>query len=96
MDYTCVLRRSAYTVIMAKISDQVRKAIETCGLTRYRIAQELGVSESSLSRFMAGGSIRTELLDKLGKLLGLSIKAKTPKSTRELARTAPRIIRKRR
>jgi len=56
-----------------KVSDQVRHAIETCGLTRYRIAKETGVTQSTLSRFMAGQAASTDLLDRLTKLFGLSL-----------------------
>lgn len=35
-----------------KFSDQLRRAIETCGHTRYRISQETGISEAVLSRFV--------------------------------------------
>lgn len=75
-----------------KISDQVREAISRSGLTRYRIARELGIAESTLSRFMAGGSIRTEVLDQLSKLLGLTLTMRLPEKTRELAQTARRIV----
>ncbi len=78
------------------MSNQIRKAIRTCGLTRYRIATETNVGEATLSRFMAGRPIQTDVLDRMARLLGLSIKVKTPKSTRKLARSAPRIVRKRR
>lgn len=57
-----------------KISDQIRAAIESAEVTRYRIAQETGIDEATLSRFMAkkvGMSVET--LDKLGEYLGLEI-----------------------
>ena len=42
------------------IADQLRQAIkqaERKGITRYRIAQETGVSEAQLSRLMSGAGI---------------------------------------
>jgi hypothetical protein len=36
-----------------RFSDQLRRAVDASGLSRYRIAKLLGVSESLLSRFMA-------------------------------------------
>ena len=55
------------------LSDQVRKVIESCGMTRYRIAQETIVSQSTLSRFMAGHAVTSDTLDALAELLGLRI-----------------------
>ena len=37
-----------------KLTDQLRQAIDDSGLTRYRIAQETGISESTLSKFYLG------------------------------------------
>ncbi len=34
------------------MTDQVREAIDDCGVTRYRISQETGISEAVLSRFL--------------------------------------------
>ena len=58
------------------LSDQVRDAVERSGLTRYRIAQETGIAESTLSRFVRGlQGLSTEHVDQLGELLGLRIVA---------------------
>lgn len=63
---------------MATLSDQIRRAIDTCGLSRYRIAQETELEESTLCRFMAGRAITTANLDRLAELLRLSIAMKGP------------------
>ena len=63
---------------MLKLSNQIRRAIETCGLTRYRIAKETGVGEDVLSRFMAGQSANIANLDPVAKLLRLTIVMKGP------------------
>jgi transcriptional regulator with XRE-family HTH domain len=56
------------------VSDELRKAVETCGMSRYRIARELGVSESTLSRFMSGErGLTLKTLDKLCEFLGLQL-----------------------
>jgi len=34
------------------LTDQIRRAIEQSAVSRYRIAQETGVAESTLCRFM--------------------------------------------
>ena len=46
---------AGYAVTMT-VSEQLRRAVETCGQTRYRISQETGIPESVLSRFVAGGA----------------------------------------
>ncbi len=59
------------------LSDQLRKIIEDCGVTRYRIAQETGISEQALSKFVTGKQkgLSMDALDELGKYLRLRIVA---------------------
>jgi transcriptional regulator with XRE-family HTH domain len=57
-----------------KLSDQIRGAVDASGLTRYRIAKELGVAESTMSRFMNGkGGLSLDNIDRLAELLRLNI-----------------------
>jgi transcriptional regulator with XRE-family HTH domain len=66
----------------AKLSDQIRRAVDASGLSRYRISKELGVAESTMSRFMSGqGGLSLENLDALADLLGMDIttKLRSPK-----------------
>ena len=93
MSETCIFRSIGY-IDGVKLSEQVRQAIKESGLSRYRISRETGVPESVLSRFMSGESMQTRTLDQLADLLGLRIVVKLPKTTRKLARTAPRIVRR--
>jgi transcriptional regulator with XRE-family HTH domain len=56
------------------VSDQLRQAIDDCGLTRYRIARETGVSETALSLFYNGQrGLSSKALDALGECLQLTI-----------------------
>ncbi|MEN6405430.1 MAG: helix-turn-helix transcriptional regulator [Thermoguttaceae bacterium] len=56
------------------LTDQLRQAIDDSGLTRYRIAQETGVSESTLAQFYNGHrGLSMEALNALGKCLELKI-----------------------
>lgn len=56
------------------LSDQIRRAIDDSGMSRYRICQEIGLAESTMSRFMSGqGGLSMETIDALGDLLGLNI-----------------------
>ena len=57
-----------------KLTDQLRKAIDDSRLTRYRIAQETGISESTLSKFYLGQrGLSTEAMNALGEFLQLRI-----------------------
>ena len=50
----------------------IKLAIVKSGLPQYRIAQKLGVPESTLSKFVRGyGALRQEQEAKLAELLGL-------------------------
>jgi len=63
-----------YTVGMDNLTDQIRRRVETCGQTRYRIAQETGITEGHLSRFVRGQSgLSIEHAETLAKYLGLEI-----------------------
>jgi transcriptional regulator with XRE-family HTH domain len=63
-----------------RFSDELRRAVDASGLSRYRIAKLLGVSESLLSRFMSGKWLGQETLDALAALLDLHVAAgKRPK-----------------
>jgi transcriptional regulator with XRE-family HTH domain len=56
------------------LTDQLRQAIDDCGLTRYRIAQETGISESTLAQFYNGHrGLSMEALNALGEFLQLKI-----------------------
>jgi len=63
-----------------RFSDQLRKAVSTSGLTRYRIAQEAKISQASLSRFMAGSGLTTKTLDALADVLRLRVEMKGPRA----------------
>jgi transcriptional regulator with XRE-family HTH domain len=59
-----------------KLSDELRRAVDASGLSRYRIAKLLDVSESLLSRFMSGkGGLSLDTLDALAALLDLHVAA---------------------
>ncbi len=81
------------------MTDVLKAAIEQCGVSRYRIAQDTGILETSLSRFMRGEiTILLDKADVLADYLGLRLvpapDAKPPKPTPEnLAR--PMLMKKR-
>ena len=58
----------------AKLSDQVRRAIDESGLTRYAIAKATGIDESALAKFFHGErGLSLASLDQLGEYLCLRI-----------------------
>lgn len=60
-------------------SEQLRDAIRRCGKSRYRIFQETGIAESTLSKFMNHkGGLSTPALDKLAQCIGLSVHLESP------------------
>jgi len=57
-----------------KLTDQLRRAIDDSGQTRYRIAQETGIDESALAKFYNGHrGLSMEALNTLGEYLELTI-----------------------
>jgi len=56
-----------------KLSDEIRRAIQSSGLSRYEIAKRSGVQQSALSRFVRGEGLSTASLDRLAPVLGLHL-----------------------
>ncbi len=61
-----------------KLSEQIRKAVEQCGQTRYAIALATGIDQSTLSRFVSGErGLPMNTLDRLADFLELTITMKS-------------------
>ena len=59
---------------MKRLSEQLREAIAKAGVSRYEIAKQTGVSETTLCRFVSGErGISVAAMDAIGQYLGLSI-----------------------
>jgi transcriptional regulator with XRE-family HTH domain len=57
-------------------SDQIRKAIDSSGFSRYAICKKIEVDQSTMSRFMNGsGGLSMDVLDRLADFLGLIVGA---------------------
>lgn len=57
-----------------KLTDQLRQAIDDCGMTRYEIAKQTGIDESALAKFYNGHrGLSMEGLNALGEFLQLTI-----------------------
>lgn len=66
---------------MATVTDQLRRAVEGCGQTRYAIGKATGIPASVLSRFVAEGrGLRSENIDRLCAHLGLVLTTKAGKT----------------
>lgn len=69
---------------MATVTQQLRRAVETCGQTRYAIGKATGIPASVLSRFVAEGrGLRSDNIDRLCTYLGLVLTAKAGKARKE-------------
>jgi hypothetical protein len=55
------------------LSAQLREAIRDCGRSRYALSKETGVDQSTLSKFMKGGSLSLNAVDRLAEALKLEI-----------------------
>ena len=59
-----------------KFSDQIRRAIDGGGMSRYAVCKAIRLSQSTLSRFMhRTGGLSVKMLDRIGEVLGLEIVA---------------------
>ena len=66
-------------IVNMMIIETIRKQIEKSGLSRYRISQDTGVDQATLSRLMQGKTITVETADILLRYFNLEIKLKTSK-----------------
>jgi len=69
---------------MPKLSQQLRSHLRKCGMSTYAIAKSSGVSESVLSRFLAGERSPTlDTVDKIARVLRLELRrrGKQPKQS---------------
>jgi hypothetical protein len=56
------------------LSDHLRRAIDECGRSRYAISCETGIDQATLSRFMRGGGLSLNAVDKLVDVLNLEVR----------------------
>ena len=56
------------------VSEVLRYAVQDSAQSRYRIAQETGISESTLSRFLNGADLQTVNVDLLAEYFDLELR----------------------
>lgn len=80
------------------VADVVRDAVLQSELTRYEIAKRSGIDQAALLRFVRGGSLRVESIEKLCPVLGLelSVTASAGESRRRTRVARPSRDRRRR
>ncbi|TWU06876.1 hypothetical protein CA54_52780 [Symmachiella macrocystis] len=68
-----------------KLTDQLRQAIDDCGLSRYEIARQTDIDESALAKFYNGHrGLSMESLNALGAFLQLTVHmGRNPKPKRK-------------
>jgi transcriptional regulator with XRE-family HTH domain len=70
-----------------KLSDQIRRAVDASGVSRYRICKGIGLDQGTMSKFMAGYSgLSVATLDALADALGLDVVARGPVNVPPLGR----------
>ncbi|HOA75970.1 MAG TPA: helix-turn-helix transcriptional regulator [Phycisphaerae bacterium] len=58
-------------------TDQIRKCIDGCGMTRYAIGVGAGIDHATISRFMNGkGGLSMEVLDAIAGFIGMHAELK--------------------
>jgi transcriptional regulator with XRE-family HTH domain len=78
-----------------KLSDQIRRAVDAAGVSRYRIAKTLRLDCGLFSRFMADKSgLSVKNLDALADVLGLDVVARGPVRVLPPAKRGPKPKRK--
>ena len=64
-----------------RFSDQIRRAVDASGMSRYAICKAIGLNQGAMSRFMNGkGGLSLATLDKLAELLELDIVRRTKRT----------------
>ena len=72
-----------------KLSDQLRQAIDGCGISRYAISKATAIGQDTLSLFMSGKrGLPMKTLDRLADFLDLNITTGKPPATKGRNRNA--------
>ena len=73
------------------MSDQIRKAVDACGVSRYRICKTTRLDQGTFSKFMSGQcGLSMQTLDALANVLGLDVVARGPVKVLPPAKRGPK------
>jgi transcriptional regulator with XRE-family HTH domain len=62
---------------MEKLGDQLRRAVNECGLSRNELCRRTGINKGNFSRFMAGtAGLSLQSLEDLAEVLGFEGRAR--------------------
>lgn len=71
-----------------KVTDTIRRAVQVCGETRYRIFRNTGIPQATLSRLVSGEREPSgALIDTLAAYFGLELR---PAPRKRAAKAAPK------
>jgi len=71
-----------YTVGMAKLTNEIRKAVKASDQTAYAIAKGAKIARSQMSRMLSGeNEMKVNTIERLADYLGLRIKLERKKKT---------------
>lgn len=63
-----------------KLTEQIRRAVLASDKSRYALCKQIGLSQSTMSRFINGtGGLGMEILDKLADVLDINLESKPTK-----------------
>jgi len=66
-----------------KFSDEIRRAIDCSGLSRYEICKRAAIDKAAMSRFVAGTvGLTLATIDRLADVLGLQVESGKAKHRR--------------
>ena len=71
-----LMQYMGYSVIVATVTSELRRAIQTCGLSLNELARQSGIDVSVLSRFASGAELKSDNLDKLAGHFGYKLTRK--------------------
>lgn len=73
--------------IKLSFTDQIRKCIDGCGMTRYEIGVATGIDHATISRFMNGkGGLSMEGLDAIARCIDMHAALKGKSATASTSR----------
>ena len=74
---------------MILLSEQIKELVRQSSTSAYAIAQQAGIEKSAMSRFMNGGKLTMDKLDRLATVLGVTVTREVSQVKRPSAKGRP-------